>query len=87
MPIDIALAKAFKAAGVRKSTVDIMPAMLPGQPASGIQNLHDGRLTTLWWRPLMRHGAVVGAVGVSSGSVADDLAVAQAAARSFNAVE
>jgi uncharacterized protein GlcG (DUF336 family) len=35
----------------------------------------------------MRHGAVVGAVGVSSGSVADDFAVARTGARSFNAVE
>ncbi len=85
MSIEIAMAKAFTAAGARKETVDVMPATLPGQPGYGIQNLHGGRVTTLGGGiPLVREGAVVGALGVSSGSVAEDMAVAEAGARSFN---
>ncbi len=88
MSIEIAMAKAFTAAGARKATADILPATLPGQPGFGIQNLHAGRITTLGGGlPLMRGGVVVGAVGVSSGSVAEDMAVAEVGARSFDDAE
>jgi uncharacterized protein GlcG (DUF336 family) len=85
LSIDIATAKAVTAAGARKPTADIMPATLPGQLGFGIQNLHGGRFTTLGGGiPLVSSTEVVGAVGVSSGSVAEDIAVAQAAADAFH---
>ena len=83
--IEIALAKAVTAAGARKATADIMPATLPGQPGFGIQNLLGGRFTTLGGGiPLLSGTSVVGAIGVSSGSVAEDIVVAQAGADAFH---
>jgi len=88
MSIEIAMAKAFTAAGARRATADILSATLPGQPGFGLQNLHAGRITTLGGGlPLLRAGAVVGAIGVSSGSVAEDIVVAEAGAHSFHAAE
>ena len=83
--IEIALAKARTAAGARKPTADIMPATLPGQPGFGIQNLLGGRFTTLGGGiPLLSGTSVIGAIGVSSGSVAEDVVVAQAGADAFH---
>jgi len=88
LSIDIATAKAVTAAGARKATADILPATQPGQPGFGIQNLNNGRFTTLGGGiPLVSGDEVVGAVGVSSGSVAEDLVVAQAAADAFHLSE
>lgn len=88
LSIDIALAKAVTAAGARKATADIMPATLPGQPGFGIQNLIGGRFTTLGGGiPLVAGSDVVGAIGVSSGSVAEDIVVAQAGADAFHSSE
>ncbi|MEX2375094.1 MAG: heme-binding protein [Dehalococcoidia bacterium] len=83
--IEIAMAKAFTAAGARKATRDIAPATQPGEGGFGAQNLHTGRFTTLGGGiPLTTaNGVVVGAIGVSSGSVAEDQAVAEAAAAYF----
>lgn len=88
LSIEIATAKAVTAAGARKATADIMPATLPGQPGFGIQNLHSGRFTTLGGGiPLLVGTDVVGAIGVSSGSVAEDIVVAQAGADAFHPSE
>jgi len=85
MSIEIAIAKAFTAAGARRKTAEMMPVTLPGQPGFGIQNLHGGRITALGGGvPLIRDGEVVGAIGVSSGSVAEDVTVAEAAAEFFH---
>lgn len=82
--IDIAVAKAFTASGTRKETAAIGPATQPGQPGFGIQNLQAGRFTTLpGGIPVMSDGVVVGAIGVSSGSTAEDADVAEHAVRSF----
>jgi uncharacterized protein GlcG (DUF336 family) len=82
--IEIALAKAYTAAGARKATADIGPATQPGEGGFGAQNLHGGRFTTLpGGVPLIFEGTVVGAVGVSSGTVAEDRIVADAAAAWF----
>lgn len=62
--IEIAIAKAFTAAGAGKPTADIGPATQPGKPGYGIQNLHGGRFTTLpGGIPILVEGRVVGAIG------------------------
>lgn len=82
--IEIALAKAFTAAGTRKATRDIAPVTIPGEPGFGIQNLLGGRFTTLAGGvPLKLGDVVVGAIGVSSGSTQEDHLVAQAGADFF----
>lgn len=83
--IEIAMAKAFTAAGARKPTAEIGPATQPGAPGFGAQALLGGRFTTLpGGIPLLVDGIVVGAIGVSSGSTAEDQAVAEAAASHFH---
>jgi uncharacterized protein GlcG (DUF336 family) len=82
--IDIAIAKAFTAAGARRPTSEIGPATQPGAGGFGAQNLHGGRFTTLpGGVPLILGSEVVGAIGVSSASVAEDEIVAKAGADYF----
>lgn len=82
--IEIALAKAFTAAGAQVETRAIGARTLPGEPGFGLQNLHGGRFTTLAGGIPLRVGAqVVGAIGVSSGSTAQDQQVAEAGAAAF----
>jgi uncharacterized protein GlcG (DUF336 family) len=84
--IEIAIAKAFTAAGAQAPTRDIGPRTLPGEPGFGIQNLHGGRFTTLPGGIPLRFGSdVVGAIGVSAGSTAQDEEVAEAGAAFFHA--
>lgn len=83
--IEIAITKAFAAAGARKATKEIGPATQPGAPGYGAQALLGGRFTTLpGGIPLVVSGVVVGAIGVSSGSTAEDQEVAEAAVADFN---
>lgn len=85
--IEIALAKAFTAAGTQVETKSIGARTLPGEPGFGIQNLHGGRFTTLAGGIPLRVGTqVVGAIGVSSGSTAQDQQVAEAGAAAFAAL-
>jgi uncharacterized protein GlcG (DUF336 family) len=85
--IEIALAKAFTAAGAQVETGTIARRTLPGEPGFGLQNLHGGRFTTLGGGVPLRVGAgVVGAIGVSSGSTAQDQQVAEAGAAAFQAL-
>ena len=82
--MDIAINKALTAAGSRKATRDLAPVVVPGQAAFGIHAQANGRFTTLAGGiPLVVEGVVVGAVGVSSGSTAEDQAVAEAGASAF----
>lgn len=88
LSIEIAIAKAVTAANARKPTADIMPATLPGQSGFGLQHFNGGRFTTLGGGiPLLVGTDVVGAVGVSSGSAAEDIVVAQAGADAFHSSE
>ena len=83
--IEIAITKAFAASGARKATKEIGPATHPGTAGYGAQALLGGRFTTLpGGIPLVVSGAVVGAIGVSSGSTAEDQEVAEAAVAFFN---
>lgn len=84
--IDIAMAKAFTAAGAQKETLAIGPATQPGQHGFGIQNSNGGRFTTIpGGVPLVADGDVVGAIGVSSAAAMQDHDVAQAGAAAFRA--
>ena len=81
--IEIALTKAISAATRRRATAEEGG----GDPANGIRlALAAGRLTQLGGGiPLMVGDATVGAVGVSSGTIDEDVTVAKAAAEAFSA--
>lgn len=75
----IAIDKAFTAAAARKATHEYGTASQPGAPAYGIASAIGGRLMVVGGGlPVTVNGAVVGGIGVSSGTPAQDQDVAQA---------
>lgn len=81
----IAIDKAFTAAGARKATHDYGASCQPGKPAYGINSAIGGRLMVVaGGLPVIYDGAVVGGIGISSGTPAQDLAVAQAGLDHWN---
>jgi cob(I)alamin adenosyltransferase len=76
--IDLAPHKAFTAATIRMSTQELAKLAQPGAPLYGIE-VNMPKLTLVGGGlPVQKDGAVVGAVGVSGGSVEQDLDVAEA---------
>ncbi|WP_068298272.1 heme-binding protein [Pararhodobacter sp. CCB-MM2] len=75
----IALDKAFTAAAAKKATHEYGAASQPGAPAYGINSAIGGRLMVVGGGlPVLHEGQVVGGIGISSGTPAQDQAVAQA---------
>jgi uncharacterized protein GlcG (DUF336 family) len=80
----IAIDKAFTAAAARKATHDYGTASQPGAPAYGIASAIGGRLMVVGGGlPVLVKGEVVGGIGVSSGTPAQDQDVAQAGIEAF----
>jgi uncharacterized protein GlcG (DUF336 family) len=77
--IDIAVGKAKSAALFGRNTEELFEYCKPGGPAFGLENTNGGLVVFAGGIPL-RHGngEVIGAVGVSGGSVQEDFSVAQA---------
>ncbi len=77
--IDVAINKAFTAAGARKGTHEYAEIAGAGGPAFGIHVSNRGRFMIFGGGlPIFVDGHIVGGVGCSSGSVDEDRAVAQA---------
>lgn len=86
--IGLAIDKAFTATGIQKSTQALGEANQPGMPAHGISSTLGGRMVTVAGGLPVHCGAdVVGGIGVSSGSPAQDHDVAQAGLDVFTATE
>ncbi len=82
--IDIAINKAFTAAGTRKATHEYAEIAQPGGPAFGIHVSNQGRFMIFGGGvPIVVDGYVVGAVGCSSGTPEQDRLVAQAGIEAF----
>lgn len=83
----IAIDKAFTAAAARKATHEYGAVAQPGGAAFGINSALGGRLMIVGGGlPVFSDGAVVGAIGISSGTPAQDMDVAQAAVAALQAV-
>ncbi|WP_020495628.1 GlcG/HbpS family heme-binding protein [Sciscionella marina] len=86
--VDIAIAKAFTAAGHQRPTHLFNeppngPA-LPGNEAFGIQHMHPGKFTVfVGGFPIVYGDQIIGAVGVSGGNGEQDKAVGAAALTAF----
>ncbi|OLT44237.1 cobalamin adenosyltransferase [Saccharomonospora sp. CUA-673] len=76
--IDIATRKARTAALMRMTTAQVGEAAQPGAPLYGIEGTNGGLVVFGGGIPLTRDGEVVGAIGVSAGSVEQDTEVAEA---------
>ena len=75
----IAQDKAYTAAGAKRTTESYGTASQPGSPAYGINSAIGGRLMVVaGGLPVIVDGDVVGAIGLSSGTPAQDTECAQA---------
>ncbi len=75
----IAQDKAFTAAGAKRTTESYGEASQPGKPAYGINSALGGKLLVVAGGiPVIVDGDVVGAIGISSGTPAQDSECAQA---------
>ncbi len=82
--INLAIDKSFTATGIQKGTNALGAANQPGMPAHGISSTLGGRMVTVaGGLPVFSDGQVVGGVGVSSGSPAQDHEVAEAGVAAF----
>jgi uncharacterized protein GlcG (DUF336 family) len=82
--IDIAINKAYSARAFDMPTDALGEASQPGEPIFGINTTNDGRVVIFGGGiPLTDGGRIVGAVGVSGGTVPEDIEVAQAGADAF----
>jgi uncharacterized protein GlcG (DUF336 family) len=76
--INIAIDKAYTAAGHQAPTSIYKDAVWPGGPAYGINHSNSGRFMTIAGGvPILKDGAVVGAVGCSTGTPSQDDDVAK----------
>ena len=85
--IEVSLSKAFAAAATDTSTAVLAQMCQPGEPLYGLQTTHNGRIVIFGGGvPLHTNGALVGAVGSSGGTVAEDVTIAEAAAAAFTPI-
>ena len=77
--ISIAIDKAFTAAAAKNPTEHYNKLCQPGNPTFGIHVTNNGHFSIIGGGlPVVVDGQVVGGIGVSSGTPAQDIAVAQA---------
>ncbi|HEY4940691.1 MAG TPA: heme-binding protein [Rhizomicrobium sp.] len=77
---EIAERKAYTSALVRMRTADILPLVQPGQPLYALSMVSGGKYCAMGGGvPLTREGEVVAGVGVSGGSVDEDVSIVEAA--------
>ena len=82
--IDISINKAFTSVAFETQTKDLAPQTQSGQPLFGLNTTNNGRIVIFpGGIPLVRDGEVVGAIGVSTGTVEQDQDVAEAGAAAF----
>jgi len=80
----IAIDKSFTASAAKKATHEYGVSSQPGAPAYGIASTIGGRLVVVGGGlPVVVNGEIVGGIGVSSGTPAQDLEVAQAGVDAF----
>jgi uncharacterized protein GlcG (DUF336 family) len=82
--ISISINKAYTAIAFQQQTADLQEPTRPDGPIYGLSDAHGGRLVVFpGGIPLVRDGEILGAVGVSTGTVEQDQEVAQAGADAF----
>ncbi|BHH83718.1 GlcG/HbpS family heme-binding protein [Desulforhopalus sp. 52FAK] len=81
---DIAVNKAYTAAAIRIPTHEVAGIVQTGQSLYGLELTNQGRIVIFGGGyPLKVAGDVVGAIGISGGSVEEDMSVAEAAVTAF----
>jgi uncharacterized protein GlcG (DUF336 family) len=82
--ITIAINKAYTAIAFQCETGDLQELTRPDGPIYGLNDAHGGRLVVFpGGIPLVRDGSIVGAIGVSTGTIEQDQEVAEAGVAAF----
>ncbi len=82
--ITIAINKAYTAIAFQCETGDLQEATRPHGPIYGLNDAHGGRLVVFpGGIPLVRDGRIMGAIGVSTGTIEQDQEVAEAGAGAY----
>jgi uncharacterized protein GlcG (DUF336 family) len=85
---DIAISKAYTAAALRMATHEVGELAQPGGVLYGIQHTLNGKIVLFGGGlPLRLKGRVVGAVGISGGTVEEDLKVAESVVEALGEME
>jgi uncharacterized protein GlcG (DUF336 family) len=78
--IELSERKAYTSALVRMRTADLLPLVQPGQALFPLMGVSEGRYCAMGGgAPLSSAGEVVAGVGVSGGTVEQDVAILEAA--------
>ncbi|AFJ48089.1 putative protein GlcG [Shimwellia blattae DSM 4481 = NBRC 105725] len=84
--VDISLNKAWSACCLKQPTHEITDVVQPGQSLYGLQLTNQQRIVIFGGGfPIIENGQVIGAVGVSGGTVEQDMEIARSALDCFNA--
>ena len=84
--LDIAVNKAYSAVAVKVPTHVLAEVAQPGQPLYGIHTTDKGRIVIFGGGfPLSQGNEIIGGIGVSGGSVDQDMLCAEAAVKYFKA--
>lgn len=82
--VDIAINKAFTAWALKSGTNELSEVVLPGQSLYGLNLTNNSRIITFGGGfPIIINDEIVGAVGVSGGTVEEDMEIAKAALNSL----
>lgn len=85
--IDISQNKAWTSVALQMPTSNLATAALPGGPSFGINTTNHGKVVILGGGiPLVSEGRIIGGIGVSGGSSAQDIEVATAAVQAFESI-
>lgn len=82
--IDIAVNKAWTSVGLQMPTANLVSAALPGGPSFGINTINQRRIVILGGGvPNIYNNRIVGGIGISGATEAQDIGVANSAVRAF----
>ncbi|WP_026961075.1 GlcG/HbpS family heme-binding protein [Alicyclobacillus herbarius] len=83
--VEIAQNKAWTSVALKTRTSDLAEATVPQAELYGLTTTNQGRIVAFGGGiPLVKEGRIVGAVGVSGSSVANDVQVAEAAVNEYS---
>ncbi|MBE3585859.1 cob(I)yrinic acid a,c-diamide adenosyltransferase [Desulfofundulus thermocisternus] len=86
--LDIAAGKAFTAVALKMETEKLSELAAPGGPLYGINTTNGGKIVPFGGGiPLYRGSDIVGAIGISGGSVEEDIEVARAGVEKWNQLQ
>lgn len=85
---EIAISKAYTAAVLHMATHELGKLAQPGGELYGIQHTHNGKIVLFGGGlPLQLNGQFVGGIGISGGSVNEDVQVAEFVVNAFEEME